>query len=88
MDTKKAIEYAGGPSAVADAISRRIKTISKQAVMAWSDKNSMPGSEFTGKTTYAQVIADLAVARGYDITPLMICPGAGQYMQQPEGKAA
>ena len=87
MDIREAIEKAGGVSAVADAISRRIKKISRQAVAAWAEKNRLPNSEYVGDSQYAVVITDLACARGFDISPDQFCP-AGQYMAQPKAEAA
>jgi len=79
MDLRDAIKQAGGNSAVADAITRRIKPISSQAVYAWAAKGSLPNSEYRGISQYAVVICDLARARGFDINPFEVCPSV-QYM--------
>ncbi len=88
MELHKAIKMAGGFSAVADAIRRRIKPITSQAVYAWAVKGSLPNSEYRGETSYAVVICELARARGFNLTPFDFCPGAGQYMDVPEKDAA
>jgi len=44
-------------------------------------RRGMPASEWTGKTQHAAKIAEVLQ---HEISPLEICPGAGQYMAAKE----
>ncbi|MCU9528769.1 helix-turn-helix domain-containing protein [Pseudomonas mosselii] len=54
-----AVELAGGPIAVAGAC-----MISRQSVDKWIAKGSLPRTEYTGETNYAERISALAEANG------------------------
>lgn len=54
-----AIESAGGPIAAAMACG-----ISRQSIDKWLAKGSLPRTEYTGETGYAESIAALAIANG------------------------
>ncbi|MFJ3486607.1 hypothetical protein ACIPL1_24860 [Pseudomonas sp. NPDC090202] len=54
-----AIESAGGPVAVATACK-----VSRQSVDKWVAKGSLPRTEYTGETSYAERISALAAANG------------------------
>jgi len=88
MDTQTAIEKAGGFSTVSVACTNRGLKVSPQGVAKWSKQNRLPWSEYAGTTQYAQIISDLALANGHAIYPSDICPGAGQYQEQPKEKVA
>ena len=89
MDIRKAIDLAGGPKAVATACTNRGLDVERTSVSMWKQRNALPVSEWKGTTIYAHVICDLIKAMGHDgVHPLDLCPGAGQYMQQPESEAA
>jgi len=89
MDVKTAIEKAGGMASVARACTDRGMAVSRQAVAKWSAGQRLPSSEWTGETSYARVICDLIKAMGHeDIDPIELCPGSGQYMNQPDSEAA
>jgi len=89
MDIKTALDLAGGQSRFAYACKSRLGIeITRSAVNAWACKNKLPNSEWTGKTQYSVLICDLANAFGHNITPIELCPGAGQYMSQPDEEAA
>lgn len=59
---KDFIDIAGGVSAVAKACG-----ISDRAVYKWLSSCSLPRTEYTGETAYAEAIAKLASARGGEI---------------------
>jgi hypothetical protein len=57
---EQAIELAGGISKAATAVNK-----SAQALRKWIDKGTLPRTEFTGETDYAE---KLAAASGYKFT--------------------
>lgn len=63
-----AVELAGGPIAVAGAC-----MISRQSFDKWIAKGSLPRTEYTGETNYAERISALAEANGrtVDAGPLL-----------------
>ena len=79
MNIKETIKRAGGQALVG-----KICGCTPQAVQAWINKNSLPNTEWTGKTNYALKICKQASLLGHKIDPLDLCPGAGQYMQSSE----
>jgi len=83
MDIKKAIELAGGKGQVA-----RICDVTWQSVFRWEKAGKLPFSEWTGETEYARLICAQADLLRHKIDPLEICPGAGQYMANPDSEAA
>ncbi|MCF7821861.1 MAG: helix-turn-helix domain-containing protein [Mariprofundaceae bacterium] len=83
MDIKKAIELAGGRQAVSEKCG-----VTNQAIQLWLSNGRLPLSEITGKSNHARVIAEMAAGNGHNIDPIDLCPGALQYMQQPDSEAA
>jgi len=79
MELKEVFEICGGGSAVARACG-----VSRAATHKWRIMGKLPMSEWTARTQHAKRIAELAQFMGYDVTPLDICPLAGQYMVKPE----
>ncbi|MDX8382614.1 MAG: hypothetical protein R8M45_00955, partial [Ghiorsea sp.] len=77
------LKRAGGVSAVARACG-----VSREAVYNWKHKNTMPMSEWTGRSCHTLKIAKLAEALGLPFDPLDICPMSGQYMikEKPNDK--
>lgn len=61
INIKEAINAAGGRHVVKAACGLK----SYQAVMKWEDKNSLPRSEFSGETNYAETIANLCRRNGH-----------------------
>ena len=61
---KKSIEDAGGVPGVAVACQ-----VSPRAVYKWLSAESLPRTEYTGETDYAQRIAALADAKGKPFEP-------------------
>jgi len=89
MDIRTLIDKAGGNSNVVRACRARGIRITSNQISNWKQRNAFPASEWTGKTCVAGVICELIRAiHNEDIHPLDLCPGAGQYMQRPEDKAA
>jgi len=83
MGIKEAVTKAGGPTEVARAC-----TLSHPTVIYWCNQNSLPMSEWRGSTQYALAICKLIKAKAHEVVhPISICPGAGQYMQQPDKEA-
>jgi len=87
MDIKTIIKQAGGAGVVARACTAQGMKLGRYAPHAWIKQGALPQSEWTGKTSYARVICDLARIFGHDIDPLDICPGAAQYMEHPEASS-
>lgn len=58
-ELKQAIEDSGGAAAVAVACG-----VSARAVYKWAASGSLPRTEYTGETNYAEQIAHLACERG------------------------
>lgn len=56
---KQAIEDAGGAAAVAASCG-----VSARAIYKWAASGSLPRTEYTGETDYADRIARLAAERG------------------------
>jgi len=83
MNVRDIIKRAGGQTLVAN-----ICGMSKQGVQSWINKDSLPATEWTGRTHYASLVSQQAALLGHEITPLDICPGAGQYMSQSNEEAA
>jgi len=79
MNIREIIKLAGGQTVVA-----RLCGVQRQAVNRWCNANSLPVSEWTARTSYAKKISELSQMLGHDLTPLDICPLAGQYMVKPE----
>jgi len=82
MNTRDIVKIAGGQTIVA-----RLCGVQRQAVNRWCNANSLPVSEWTGRTRYAEKIAKLAQMLGHDLSPLDICPLAGQYMIEADSEA-
>lgn len=61
---KESIDDAGGVPAVAKACG-----ISERAVYKWLSSCSLPRTEYTGETSYADVISELAHSRGKSVDP-------------------
>lgn len=64
---KDFIDIAGGVTAVAKACG-----ISDRAVYKWLATCSLPRTEYTGETRYAELIAELAEARGKHLDPIAL----------------
>ena len=79
MKVKELIIKSGGQTLVG-----KICGVSRQAVSNWVACNSLPNSEWTGKTNYAVKISQQAKMLGHEIHPLELCPGAGQYMKSTQ----
>lgn len=85
---KTAIDQAGGPSAAA-----KVCGVSPRAVYKWLANASLPRTDYTGETDYAQALADAAAARGdaFDVTWLRENakprPAAGLAASTPAKKA-
>jgi len=89
MDIRSALIQAGSPSNISTAFQNRGIEVTPAQVTMWKQRNALPTTEWTGKTTFAPVICELIVAMGYEpVSPADLCPGAGQYMQQPTSEAA
>jgi len=89
MDAIEAIEKAGGPTTIVNACLNRGLKVTRDQVAAWKVRNTFPKSEWTGETSVVGVICELIKAMGHDeVHPLDLCPGAGQYMDQPDSEAA
>lgn len=60
-----AIEKVGGPVAAA-----KVCGVRRQAVDKWISKGSLPRTDYTGETNYAQALAKAASERGesFDVT--------------------
>lgn len=83
-----AIEKAGGAVASAKACGVR-----RQAVDKWLAKGSLPRTDYTGETDYAQLLANAAAERGehFDVTWLRENArprAAGATQALPAGKDA
>lgn len=72
-----AIESAGGPIAVAGSC-----LVSRQSVDKWIAKGSLPRTEYTGETNYAERIAALAKANGNELDPSWLLREAHPVKQQ------
>jgi len=89
MNIREKIDMAGGLTQVARACTNKGMPVSVTYVQKWGKQNRLPPSDWLGTTQYAAVICDLIKALGREEThPLDLCPGAGQYMQQQDAKAA
>jgi len=93
MDIKTAVDKAGGYSAVATAHNIDLqpgdRALTKQAVYGWVTKGRLPATEWTGETQYALTICQQIKAMNNEhVHPLDLCPGSGQYMEQPRENAA
>ena len=66
-----AIEAAGGPIAAALACS-----VSRQSVDKWVAKGSLPRTEYTGETRYAERIAAAAASNGQAFDPAWLLAAA------------
>lgn len=64
---KESIDAAGGASAVAKACG-----ISERAVYKWLSSCSLPRTEYTGETHYADLISQLAKVRGEQVDPVAL----------------
>ena len=83
MRISEAIEKAGGSGAIIKACASRGIDVSHQRVYNWKVRDQLPNTEWTGDTSIAPIICDLVLAvSNIDITPLDLCPGAGQYMAE------
>lgn len=62
---KTAIDQAGGPAAAA-----KVCGVSPRAIYKWLANESLPRTDYTGETDYAQALATAAAARGepFDVT--------------------
>jgi hypothetical protein len=63
----EAVDLAGGAIAVAKACGK-----SRQAVDKWIRSDQLPRTEYTGETRYAELIAELAKARGKHLDPIAL----------------
>jgi len=81
MTVTETIKLAGGQTVVA-----RLLGVKRQAVHKWCNAGRLPMSEWTGRTRYAEKIANLAQLLGHDLSPLDICPMAGQYMVEADSE--
>lgn len=54
-EVKKAIRAVGGPAKAAEICERSVTAIQK-----WQSKGCLPRTEYTGKTNYAQRLANAA----------------------------
>lgn len=65
---KTAVDKAGGPAAAA-----RICGKSPRAIYKWLTAGTLPRTEYTGETHYAQLMASAAADRGepFDVAELM-----------------
>ncbi|WP_338794054.1 hypothetical protein [Pseudomonas sp. AE27] len=59
-----AIESAGGPIAAAAAC-----RVSRQSVDKWIAKGCLPRTEYTGETSYAKALAEVAQGNGKPFDP-------------------
>jgi len=85
MDVKTAIDMAGGATNIVTAFGNRGIILTQPQVSTWKLRNTLPKSEWFGSTSYAAVICDLISVMGYpEVSPIDLCPGAGQYMAQPD----
>jgi len=82
MTVTEIIKLAGGQTVVAQLLG-----IKRQAVHKWCHTGRLPMSEWTGRTRHAEKIAKLAQMLGHDLSPLDICPLAGQYMLEANSEA-
>lgn len=65
MDQKKILQYiewAGGPSYVADNLQ-----LSRTTVWRWT-KLGFPDTDFSGKTSYAKSLTELCKENGYKVS--------------------
>lgn len=63
----EAVNLAGGAIAVAKACGK-----SRQAVDKWIHSDKLPRTEYTGETRYAELISELALARGKHLDPAVL----------------
>ncbi|WP_160286370.1 helix-turn-helix domain-containing protein [Pseudomonas knackmussii] len=66
-ELRQAIDDAGGVASVASACG-----ISLRAIYKWLSSESLPRTEYTGETRYAELIAELADARGKHLDPIAL----------------
>lgn len=85
---KTAIDKAGGPASAA-----KVCGVSARAVYKWLSNESLPRTDYTGETDYAQLLANAAAERGehFDVTWLRENArprAAGATQALPAGKDA
>lgn len=66
-ELRQAIDDAGGVAPVASACG-----ISLRAIYKWLSSDSLPRTEYTGETRYAEVISELAQSRGNHLDPVAL----------------
>jgi len=89
MDTREIIEKAGGAKVIEAACHARGVKANADQITTWKARNAFPRTEWTGETSVVGVICELIrTVHRIEIYPIEVCPGAGQYMIQPEQEAA
>jgi len=74
-----AINRAGGPIAAAKACG-----VSRQAIDKWIDRGSLPRTDYSGETNYAEKLAAAASARSFPFDPRALLDKTLEQTDEPK----